>query len=381
MASQSMPRYAKMLAEGMRERGHEVSVWQPSPLFFNKLLPDSLKKWFGYIDQYIVFPIKTRRRIKQIPPETLFIFADNALGPWVPIVKNRSHFIHCHDFLAQRSALGEFPQNRVSLSGRLYQFFIRRGYRQGKNFISVSHKTRSDLHKFLKTTPSFSEVVYNGINPGFRSIDPDLARKSLSQKLNIDLSDGYILHVGGNQWYKNRTGVIEIYNQFQNLTNSRFSLILIGLEPSDVIKLTHTLSPFKENIHFIKEADDSILNCAYSGAFVFLFPSIAEGFGWPIAEAMACGCPVITTNETPMTEVGGKSTFFIPSKPVKNKKKIDEWALVAAKVLINVTKLTDTERQQTIQQGLVNIRRFNADLFLNQIENMYMNHLNQKKIS
>jgi len=197
MPSQSMPRYANMLADGMKQRGHEVSIWQPSPLFFNQHFPGTLKKWLGYVDQYIVFPLKTRRRIKRIPQETLFVFADQALGPWVPMVKNRPHLIHCHDFLAQRSALGEFPQNPVSVTGRLYQSFIRRGYRKGKNFISVSYKTRSDLHKFLNTVPSLSEVVYNGLNPRFYKTDPHNARELLSQKLKIDLSGGYILHVWG----------------------------------------------------------------------------------------------------------------------------------------------------------------------------------------
>jgi len=377
MPSQSMPRYANMLADGMKQRGHEVSIWRPSPLFFNKRLPGSLKKWFGYIDQYIVFPLKIRRRIKRIPPETLFIFADNALGPWVPLVKDRPHIIHCHDFLAQRSALGEFPQNRVSLSGRLYQLFIRRGYRKGKNFISVSNKTRTDLHRFLNTVPSFSEVIYNGLNPRLNKINPDHAREFLSKKLNTDLSGGYILHVGGNQWYKNRTGVIEIYDQVQKKNNSKIALILIGLEPSKELIRTYMLSPYKEHIHFIEEADDNLLNYAYSGASVFLFPSIAEGFGWPIAEAMACACPVVTTNEIPMTEVAGQSAFFIPRKPEKSPTMAKEWVTEAAEMLIHVIQLKDTERQQIIQKGLINIHRFDANHFLNQIEKIYMNH-NQK---
>jgi hypothetical protein len=147
--SQSTPRYTQMLANGMRERGHDVDVWQPVPLFYNLRVPKKIKKWLGYLDQYLIFPFKIRKRIKVLPSETIFVFTDHALGPWVPLVKNRPHIIHCHDFLAQRSALGEFPQNPTALSGRLYQAFIRRGYRKGNNFISISYKNKDDLHRFF----------------------------------------------------------------------------------------------------------------------------------------------------------------------------------------------------------------------------------------
>lgn len=378
ISSQSMPRYAGMLADGMKQRGHEVSIWQPSPLFFNGRFPGSLKKWLGYIDQYIVFPLKTRRRIKQIAPDTIFIFADQALGPWVPLVKNRLHVIHCHDFLAQRSALGEFPQNRVSFSGRLYQSYIRRGYRKGKNFISVSYKTKSDLHKFLNAVPSFSEVIYNGLNPRFNQMDSVHARELLSQKLQIILSDGYILHVGGNQWYKNRAGVIEIYGEFRKQITSEIPLLLVGVKPSDEIKQAYMSSPYKEQIHFITEMDDIALHYAYAGASVFLFPSFAEGFGWPIAEAMASGCPVITTNEMPMTEVAGSCAYFVPPRPVRNKKKEAEWSSAAANIVVQVIQMDVSERQQIIQTGLKNIERFNAVTVLNQIESAYKDLHNQK---
>jgi hypothetical protein len=132
IGSQSMPRYATLLAEGMKRRGHQVELWYPQAGFFRLPSPSLLKKWLGYIDQYIVFPKQVRRRIKKCSPDTLFVFTDHALGPWVPLVSDRPHIIHCHDFLAQRSALGKFIANPVSWTGRQYQAFIRKGYKKGK---------------------------------------------------------------------------------------------------------------------------------------------------------------------------------------------------------------------------------------------------------
>src|SRR6188508_949356 len=112
-----MPRYATMLAKGMNDRGHEVEIWAPKRFFHKLSVHNKLKKWLGYLDQYVLFPFNIRSKIYSAPQSTLFVFTDQALGPWVPLVSNRHHVIHCHDFLAQRSAFGEIPENKVGWTG------------------------------------------------------------------------------------------------------------------------------------------------------------------------------------------------------------------------------------------------------------------------
>ena len=90
---------------------------------------------------------------------------------------------------------------------------------------------------------------------------------------------------------------------------------MIGEEPSNELTNLHQKSIFKEDIHFITNLSDKYINNAYSGAICLLFPSLDEGFGWPIIEAMASGCPVITTNRAPMNEIGGRAAFYINKKP------------------------------------------------------------------
>ena len=80
------------------------------------------------MDQYIVFPIEVKLKLLNCSKETLFVFADNALGPWVPLVKNRYHVMHCHDFLAQQSAFGLLQENKTGVTGKYYQKFICLGY-------------------------------------------------------------------------------------------------------------------------------------------------------------------------------------------------------------------------------------------------------------
>src|ERR1700692_2715089 len=164
LASQSMPRFAQMLKDSYAARGHRVELWSPRPLIFKRFPRGLLSKWAGYVDQYILFPIWARKAVKRVPSGALFVFCDQALGPWVPLVKDRPHVVHVHDLLALRSALGDIPANPTSATGRLYQRYIRRGFRQARHFISVSKQTLTDLNRFGGVKAVTSEVVFNGMN-------------------------------------------------------------------------------------------------------------------------------------------------------------------------------------------------------------------------
>ena len=366
----SMPRFADMLVQGMTKRGHRVTVWSPKPRFFNLQLPQVSKKWLGYIDQYIVFPFEVRNRLRSCPDHTLFVFTDNALGPWVPLVSSLPHVMHCHDFMAQESALGLIPENPTSWTGRLYQKLIFRGCCKSKNFISGSQNTKNILHRLLTTEPTRSELVLNGLNQSFEPIDPNHARAIVGAETGLDLMSGYLLHVGGNQWYKNRVGVIEMYDAWRSSSTLNLPLLLVGLPPSHEVLNAYAKSPYKENIYFFTNARDNIVHLAYSGATVFLFPSKSEGFGWPVAEAMASGCPVITTNEAPMTEVAGNAGFFVPRRPY-DASKTAAWALEVGKVLGSVVDLSPAARQKVIETGLENAKRFDTGNAINKIEMIY----------
>lgn len=370
LGQQSMPRFVKMLMDGMARRGHNGQVWSPDSTFYSLSSNQTIKKWLGYVDQYIVFPIQIKRKKMRCSEDTLFVFTDHALGPWVPFLADRHHVIHCHDFLAQKSALGLIPENPTGWTGSQYQKFIHRGYSRGKNFISVSQKTREDLHQFLRSKPNLSEMVYNGLNQQFLPQDQTISRKQLSKRMGLNLTPGYLLHVGGNPWYKNRGGVIEIYNAWRSGTTDKLPLLMVGDPPSDELLLVHSLSPFRNDIHWQSGIEDEYVRMAYAGAAVFLFPSFAEGFGWPIAEAMASGCPVITTNEAPMTEVAGDAGFLIPRRPIEVNE-VPGWATEAAAVVNKILGFSNEDRKATIDAGITNAKRFDTEKALDLIESIY----------
>lgn len=358
LGSMSMPLFALTLSDGLKKNGHVVDVWTANPFFYK--LPGSagLKKWLGYIDQFLIFPFQVRLRLRSVGKDTLFVFADQALGPWVPLVADREHVIHCHDFLALRSSLGEIPQNPISWTGKIYQRFIRNGFSKGRNFISVSSRTRDDLHRFLGDIhPERSSVVLNGMNHPYKPIPLDLAKKILLT-WSVDFApQGFILNVGGNQWYKNRDGVLSIYSAYAQSTSNPLPLVMVGAAPS--ARQRYAAEKIANGrVVFVVRPPIEVLEAAYSAAAVMLFPSHAEGFGWPIIEAMACGCPVLTTNDAPMTEVGGSVAYYLPKMDLGDS---ELWAKTCAERLTFVLSRDDIERIATKNAGIEYVRKFDAD--------------------
>lgn len=375
--SLSMSKYAGTLTDEMRSRNHTVELCTPSAFFYRIPLSGKVKKWLGYIDSFIVFPIKFK--LKNYPVNTLFVFSDQALAPWIYLVKNNPLVIHCHDFMALKSALGFFDENPVSWSGKIYQNLIRKGFMKGENFISVSKKTEEDLLSFLPDKPASSIVVYNQVAPLFKRKNKLSARNRLAefigktQTLLPELGDGFILNVGVDVWYKNKRGVLELYAEWRKITQKNLPLVMVG-KPGEHLKALVERSNFNSDFIVMENIPQEILVDAYCGASVFIFPSFEEGFGWPIAEAMACGCPVITTNLAPMTEVGGNAAYYIERRP-QNVSDLPSWAQNGAKLMEDILNFTPKKLEKVIQAGLKNNMKFQTTTIVDQTEAFYKSTL------
>ncbi|MBC7941309.1 MAG: glycosyltransferase, partial [Chitinophagaceae bacterium] len=294
MGLQSQVRLVGMMSEAFVARGHTVQVRKPTPRVQRwarrAARPGGLAwlaKWAGYVDQFILFPHQQRRAIAADRPDTLYVFCDQALGPWVPMASGRPHVVHCLDLLALRSALGLIPENPTSWTGRLYQRYIRAGFRHGRHFISISAKSREDLHRYGGLRPQTSEVVYLGQNHPYRALAPDLARQRLAAAgLNVP-AQGLLLHVGGGQWYKNTAGVLTLYAQYVQRRHAAgrpvLPLWMVSPPPSADLQPLVAAVPAPGSVRFVSGVANTELEAIYAVAGALLFPSLAEGFGWPIA--------------------------------------------------------------------------------------------------
>lgn len=360
LGSQSHQHFARMLVRAYRRHGHAVELRQPDAVL-RQYVGGRWAKWAGYVDQYLVFPWRMRRQVARDPEQTLYVFCDQALGPWIPRVAHLPHVVHCHDLLALRSALGHVPENPTSWTGRLYQRYIRAGFRHARHFISVSQKSRADLHQYGQVQPLTSEVVYNGLNHPYRRQSSETAQASL-QRAGLPPSTGFLLHIGGGQWYKNLSGVLHLYAKYvvkrADSSEPVLPLWVVGPPPSESLQQVIDELPAQGSVRFFQKLDPYAIEALYSLAEVLIFPSLAEGFGWPIAEALACGCPVITTDDAPMTEVGGPHAYYLPR--LLSPEGMSAWAAQGAEVLCQLLDRPSAEREVAANAGIEWTRRFDA---------------------
>ena len=310
MRQESMLRFAGLMCILYREAGHEVRLLQPSVLFgrYGHNAEKGVGKWLSYLDRFVLFRRSLCRELEW--PDVVHII-DHGNAMLVPWLKGKAHLVTCHDLLAIRGAQGDIPGYAVSRTGRLLQRWILSGLRKSQYVVCVSEHTQSELQKVAGLSPDLMSVVYNGLNYPYAPMPAQEAHVRLA-RLGLDATTPFVLHVGGNQWYKNRIGVVRIFSHLvRELGYNEYHLVLAGKAWTEALVTAVQSSGCADRVHMVTDADNEDLRALYSVARFLLFPSLAEGFGWPIAEAMACGCPVVTSKRAPMTEVGGEAALYI----------------------------------------------------------------------
>jgi glycosyltransferase involved in cell wall biosynthesis len=143
---------------------------------------------------------------------------------------------------------------------------------------------------------------------------------------------------------------------------------MVGAPPADELKRVASSIPMPGEVRFLTDLSDEQVVAAYNLAKVFLFPSLEEGFGWPIAEAMACGTPVLTTDAAPMSEVGGTAAYYLRRRQAADE---SQWSKDGAAAVEQIMKLTAQEQSDSRRLGIQQAAKFDKDLSLRHYERIY----------
>jgi glycosyltransferase involved in cell wall biosynthesis len=305
---ESMQRFANMLEDGLLAEGHEVQVIRPEAILCKGNQAEyGLNKWLGYIDRFILFRWQFKKAIKWAEVIHICDHSNAMYAKWI----NKPSLVTCHDLMAIQSALGLIKINKTGFTGRILQQWIASGLQACSHVACVSKNTQDELIKTLEVPVDKTSIAYNALNYPYSPMLQDQAWILIHKRLP-DLKSPYFFHLGGNQWYKNRKGVAEIYSiliQYPEYKNHK--LVLAGKPwPDDLKDKIDTLG-INNKVVEINDLTNEEIRAFYSVAEALIFPSLQEGFGWPIAEAQTCGCKVITTGRAPMTEVGGEAAIYI----------------------------------------------------------------------
>lgn len=252
---------------------------------------------------------------------------------------------------------------------------IERSLRLTAKQIAVSVSTKKDMVSLLGATPSKINVIYEGVGREFAP----LAKTALVPKLKkYSLTpQKYLLAVGSFEPRKNLPRLVRAYAILPHFLRQNYPLVLVGSEvkSSEFIEAVRDLN-LKDQIRSLNIPEKD-LSALYAGAKVFLHPSLHEGFGLPILEAMAAGTPVICAQNSSLPEIVGKAGIFI------NPESQEEMARTIQEVLES-DKLASELSQKSLLQAKKFSWRQTALETISLYEKTFKEHIdgiNRKKIS
>jgi glycosyltransferase involved in cell wall biosynthesis len=213
----------------------------------------------------------------------------------IPLLFAPKGLLTIHDLIPLR-----FPKD-FGLGHRLFfRFVVHRAVARCLKVFTVSEQSRNDIVTFLHGRKEQVVITQNGLDShwGPKPGDPAFNRR-------YGLDQGYLVFVGNPKPHKNFLRVLSAFDLLIQEDHYPGKLVCVGI-PS--CKLS---SELKDRVLILPFCDDQDLALFYSGADLLAAPSIYEGFGLPVLEAMACGCPVLIGNQGALAEVAGKAGFLV----------------------------------------------------------------------
>lgn len=222
----------------------------------------------------------------------------------LPPTRARKKFLTIHDLSFKRVPATAMPQLKWYLDGA-----VPRSVARADLILADSDATRKDLIELYHTPPDRVQTLYSGYDPMFHPVtaENELARVRTAYQLQKP----FILHVGTIEPRKNLARLIQAFSQLR--CKDEIELVIAGGRGwmYDEIYAAPEKFGVSKAVRFLGFTPDADLPALYSLAALVAYPSLYEGFGLPVLEAMACGAAVVTSNNSSLPEVAGDAALLI----------------------------------------------------------------------
>lgn len=244
-----------------------------------------------------------------------------------------------------------FPQAFPSgIKGKLKWQMQRFALKRANAVITDSNSSKKDIRKYGGVRENKIHVVYLAAGEGFKKLE--IRNWKLEIKKRYGLPEKFLLYVGDVTWNKNLPRLIDAVQKLN------VSLVMVGksLAQEDYDK-TNPWNADLNRVNELAKEDNNIMKLGfvpdedlvqiYNLATVFVMPSLYEGFGLPVLEAMACGCPVITSKEGSLPEVAGDAALYVDAYDMDS-------------IAAGIEKVFNDEKLQKelSKKGLENVKKF-----------------------
>lgn len=244
--------------------------------------------------------------LKKYQPD-VFLSTDNfcVLNTKVPTV------LVMHDI-----AYTHFPELVSKTERWYYQKYTPRFIQRAERIVTVSEFTRDDILTQFPVPESKFDIACNGCDPHFRPL-PDSEQEKVREQFTAGLP--YFIYVGAIHPRKNVHRLIWAFEKFKMQTQSPAKLVIVGREAwmTDQVRKIYEANAYKKDILFTGYVAREALPKLMASALALVYPSLLEGFGIPVLEAMYAEVPIITSNVSSLPEVAGKAAIYVNPNFVK----------------------------------------------------------------
>jgi glycosyltransferase involved in cell wall biosynthesis len=273
----------------------------------------------------------------------------------VPLIYLSKCNVTIHDLIPW--VMKEF---HASIIKRIYlKFILSNIQKYSKKVITVSNHTKSDFIKYFGTPKNSIDTIYNGIDRNLYI--PQSHKKILDFKKKYKLPRKYFLSVGIGKGHKNFDFMIQNFIELWKSKNLEQSLVLAGAYKFEIELLKELPEEFRNKVFTLPRIEDEEMPSMYQSAEALVYPSLYEGFGFPVIEAQAVGCPVISSKFSVLPEILRESAiYFDPQSDRDFQNKILEYC-----------NFSESKKKNFIEMGRSNSNRFSWDSTLGKIQNYY----------
>ena len=314
----------------------------------NKIIIEKLPSSEFYKKHYVLWRLLGIK--KDIENANIDIY--HGLSGEIPLflnLKKTKTIVTIHDLIFMR-----YPEYYSFIDRKIHYLKFKYAARKADLVIAISEQTKADIIHFLNIEPEKIKVIYQGCAPVFKTEISDEFLINTQKK--YDLPDEYLLNVGTIEKRKN------IFSVIKAIKDTTISLVIVGKKTNYCIPI---LKYIKENnleskIIFLENVALNELAAIYKSAKIFIYPSVFEGFGIPIVEALYSQVPVITNKIGCFPEAGGENSLYIDTENI-------------AEINKNIVALwhNESQRQQMTQNGLKFVQKFNDDTIATNVLKTY----------